>query len=45
MVALVLVLWATGSSIQLLWITPVIIFVAWIAIQLGLRYRHRHHTA
>ena len=44
-VALVLVLWATGSSIQLLWITPVIIFVAWIAIQLGLRYRHRHHAA
>ena len=38
--ALVLVLWVTGSSIQALWITPVIIFVAWIAIQLGLRYRH-----
>jgi O-antigen ligase len=43
--ALVLVLWATGSSIQSLWITPVIIFVLWIAIQLGLRYRHRHHAA
>ena len=43
--ALVLVLWVTGSSIQSLWITPVIIVVAWIAIQLGLRYRHRHHAA
>ncbi len=44
-IALVLVLWVTGSSLQSLWITPVIIVVAWIAIQLGLRYRHRHHAA
>ncbi len=43
--ALVLVLWVTGSAIQSLWITPVIIVVVWIAIQLGLRYRHRHHAA
>jgi O-antigen ligase len=43
--ALVLVLWVTGSPIQSLWITPVIIVVVWIAIQLGLRYRHRHHAA
>jgi len=43
--ALVLILWATGSSIQSLWITPVIIFALWIAIQLGLGYRHRHHAA
>ena len=43
--ALVLVLWATGSPIQSLWITPVIIVVVWIAIQLGLRYRLRHHAA
>jgi hypothetical protein len=43
-VALVLLLWALGSSIQSLWITPVIIFVLWIAIQLGLGYRHRHST-
>ncbi|MGD0926025.1 MAG: hypothetical protein ABR926_12605 [Streptosporangiaceae bacterium] len=43
--ALVLVLWATGSSIQSLWIIPVLIFVAWIAIQLGLGYRQRHHPA
>jgi O-antigen ligase len=43
--ALVLVLWVTGSSIQSLWITPVIIAVVWTAIQLGLRYRHRHHAA
>jgi hypothetical protein len=42
--ALELVLWAMGSSIQSLWITPVIILVLWIAIQLGLGYRHRHHA-
>ena len=39
--ALVLVLWATGSSLPSLWITPVIIFALWIAVQLGLKYRHR----
>ena len=43
--ALVLVLWVTGSPIQSLWITPVVIFVAWTAIQLGLRYRRRHDGA
>jgi hypothetical protein len=43
--ALVLILWATGSSLPSLWITPVIIFVLWIAIQLGLKYRHRSHGA
>jgi len=42
---LVLVLWATGSAAQSLWITPLIIFVLWIAIQLGLGYRHRRHGA
>jgi cytochrome c-type biogenesis protein CcmH/NrfF len=30
---------------DLLWIAPVIIVVLWIAIQLGLGYRHRHHGA
>lgn len=39
---LVLVLWLTGSSVQSLWVTPVIVLVLWIAIQSGLR-RHRHH--
>jgi O-antigen ligase len=43
--ALVLVLWATGSAIQSLWIAPLIIVVLWIAIQLGLGYRHRRHGA
>ncbi len=43
--ALVVLLWATGSAGQSLWITPVIIFVVWTVIQLGLRYRHRHHAA
>jgi hypothetical protein len=44
-VALVLVLWATGSPLPSLWIAPVIIVVLWIAIQFGLGYRHRHHGA
>jgi hypothetical protein len=43
--ALVLVLWATGSPLPSLWITPVVIFVAWMAIRLGLGYRHRHQGA
>jgi hypothetical protein len=43
--ALVLVLWATGSSLPSLWLTPVIIFALWIAVQLGLKYRHRRHRA
>jgi hypothetical protein len=43
--ALVLVLWATGSPLPSLWITPVIIAVLWIAVQFGLGYRHRHHGA
>ena len=43
--ALVLVLWATGSSLLSLWIIPVIIFALWIAVQLGLKYRHRQHSA
>jgi hypothetical protein len=42
-VALVLVLWATGTPIVSLWITPAIIIVLWVAIQLGLGYR-RHHA-
>ena len=42
---LVLILWATGSAAQSLWATPVIIVVLWIAIQLALGYRHRHHGA
>ena len=42
---LVLVLWATGSSLASLWMTPVIIFVLWIAVRLGLGYRNRHHGA
>jgi hypothetical protein len=42
-VALVLVLWATGSPLPSLWITPVVIAVLWTVIQFGLGYRHRHH--
>ena len=42
---LVLVLWVSGSPVQSLWITPAIIAVLWIAIQIGLGYRARHHAA
>ena len=42
--ALTLVLWVSGAAVQSLWLTPVIILVAWIAVQLGLGYRRRHHT-
>jgi hypothetical protein len=42
---LMLVLWASGSPVQSLWLTPVIIFVLWVAIQLGRGYHDRHHAA
>jgi O-antigen ligase len=41
---LVLVLWLTGAAVQSLWLTPLIIFVVWIGIQLGLGYRQRHQA-
>jgi O-antigen ligase len=44
-VALLLVLWATGSTIGSIWMIPVIVFVLWIAIQLALRFNHRHSGA
>ncbi len=43
--ALVLVLWTSGTSLQSLWMTPVIIFVLWVANQFGTRYFHRRHAA
>ena len=42
---LMLVLWALGSPGQSLWRTPVIVFVLWIAIQLGWGYHDRHRAA
>ncbi|HEX2744858.1 MAG TPA: hypothetical protein VHN16_10715 [Streptosporangiaceae bacterium] len=42
---LVVVLWASGSPVQSLWLTPVIVVVLWIAIQLGLGYHKRHRAA
>jgi hypothetical protein len=42
---LVLVLWVSGSSTESLWMAPTIIFILWIALQLGLAYRNRHHVA
>ena len=38
---LVLVLWATGSSVQSLWIAPLVVFALWIGIQFGLGHRRR----
>jgi hypothetical protein len=43
--ALVLVLWAVGSSLASLWITPVVVLGFWIAMQTGRRYAHRRHGA
>ena len=43
--ALVLALWASGSPAQSLWLTPVVVFVLWVAIQLGWGYHDRHRTA
>jgi O-antigen ligase len=42
---LVLVLWLTGSSLQSLWVTPVVVIVLWIAVQSGMRYRHNSRHA
>jgi hypothetical protein len=42
---LVLDLRATGPAVPSLWMTPVIILVLLIAIQLGLGSRRRHHGA
>ena len=43
--ALILVLWASGSPVQSLGLTLVIVFVLWIAIQLGWGYHHRYRAA
>jgi hypothetical protein len=39
-VALVVVLLATGSSVGSVWPIPVIVVVLWITLQQSLRYRH-----
>ncbi len=44
-VALVLVLWANGSTLGSIWMIPVIVFVLWSAIQMTLRVRHGHRSA
>jgi hypothetical protein len=43
--ALIVLLLATGTSIGSVWPIPVIVFVLWIALHQGLRYRHRHHVS
>ncbi len=43
-VALVLVLWVIGTSVQALWITALLIIACWIALQLGLRYINRRRA-
>jgi hypothetical protein len=40
-VALLLVLWGTGSSLSSIWPIPVIVLVLWVAIQMALRTRNR----
>lgn len=42
---LVLVLWVSGSPVQSLWLTPVIVLVLWVAIQFVLGYHDRHRAA
>jgi hypothetical protein len=42
---LVLVLWLTGSSLQSLWVTPMVVIALWIAVQSGMRYRHNSRHA
>lgn len=41
--ALIVVLLATGASVGSVWPIPVIVFVLWIVLHRGLRYRHRQH--
>ena len=41
---LMLVLWAPGSPVQSLWLTPVIVLVLCITIQLGWGCLHRHRA-
>jgi fatty acid desaturase len=43
--ALIVLLLATGASIGSVWPIPVIVFILWIALQRGLRYRYRHHVS
>jgi O-antigen ligase len=45
LVALLLILWATGSTIGSIWLIPVIVLILWIAIQVALRLRHSHGGA
>jgi fatty acid desaturase len=43
--ALIVLLLATGASIGSVWPIPVIVFVLWIVLHGGLRYRFRHHVS
>ena len=44
-VALIVLLLATGASIGSVWPIPVIVLVLWITLHQGLRYRYRHHAS
>jgi O-antigen ligase len=44
-VALLVILWATGASLGSIWLIPVIVLVLWIAIQLALRAHHSRRDA
>ena len=43
--ALIILLLATGASIGSVWPIPVIVFVLWIVLHQGLRFRYRHHVS
>ena len=43
--ALIILLLATGASIGSVWPIPVIVFVLWIALHQGLRYRYRQNAS
>jgi hypothetical protein len=40
--ALLLVLWATGTSSASIWPIPVAVLLFWVAMQMGFRIRNRH---
>jgi len=42
---LIVLLLATGASMGAVWPIPVIVFVLWIVLHGGLRYRYRHHVS
>jgi hypothetical protein len=40
-VALLVVLWASGASVGSIWPIPVIVLILWVGIQMAIRVRQR----